>query len=130
MSKKKHDEAFVALVNASRARIEELTVPQVMEMQARNAAFVFIDVREDREFAVDRCSGSIHIGKGVIERDIAKHVQDRSQRIVLYCGGGYRSALAADNLVKMGYTNVASMDGGIRHWRAQGGALDRPETTE
>ncbi len=129
MSKKKHNEAFVALVNASRSQIEELTVSQVMEMQARDEAFVFIDVREDREFAVDRCSGSIHIGKGVIERDIAKHIPDPAQRIVLYCGGGYRSALAADNLQRMGYTNVASMDGGIRGWRAQDGALERPDST-
>lgn len=127
MAGKKHDSAFVALVNDSRARIEELTVTQVMHMQAEQVPFVFIDVREDREYAVDFCAGAIHIGKGVLERDIAKHITDRNTRIVLYCGGGYRSALAADNLQRMGYTHVASMDGGIRGWRNQGGPLDSPK---
>ena len=125
MPAKKHNEAFVSLVNASRAKIEELTVDQVMAMQASGEAFAFVDVREDREYAVDYCAGAIHIGKGVLERDIAKHIPDTDHRIVLYCGGGYRSALAADRLQQMGYDNVASMDGGIRGWRAAGGRVER-----
>ena len=121
---KKHSDAFVAIVNTSRERVEELDVHQVMAMCRTDGSFVFVDVREDREFAVDSCAGAIHIGKGVIERDIARTVTDAGSRIVLYCGGGYRSALAADNLQRMGYTNVASMDGGIRHWREAGYPLD------
>ena len=121
---KKHSEAFVAIVNRSRARVEELDVHQVRSMQTACADFILVDVREDREFAVDSCAGAIHIGKGVIERDIEKHVTDKSTRVVLYCGGGYRSALAADNLQAMGYENVISMDGGIRHWREADYPLD------
>ena len=127
MAGKKHNEAFVALVDASRSRIEELTVDEVLAMQAAAQSFHFVDVREDREFAVDSCAGAIHIGKGVLERDIAKHVDDVGARIVLYCGGGYRSALAAESLQRMGYMNVASMDGGIRGWRSANGPLQTPE---
>ena len=121
---KKHSDGFVAIVDESRARIAELTVEQVKSMHDAHEPFVFVDVREDREFAVDSCAGAIHIGKGVIERDIEKFVTDPTTRIVLYCGGGFRSALAADNLQRMGYSNVASMDGGIRHWREAGYPLD------
>ena len=121
---KKHSDGFVAIVDESRARIAELTVAQVKSMHDAHEHFVFVDVREDREFAVDSCAGAIHIGKGVIERDIEKFVTDPTTRIVLYCGGGYRSALAADNLQRMGYSNVASMDGGIRHWREADYPLD------
>ena len=121
---KKHSEAFIALVNASRSRIEELTVHQVKAMVDDGESFLFVDVREDREFAIDSCAGATHIGKGVLERDIQKIVTDTTTRIVLYCGGGFRSALAADSLQRMGYRNVASMDGGIRHWREAGFALE------
>ncbi len=123
MSEKKHDTAFVELVDASRARIEEVTVAEVMDMQTQGEAFMFVDVREDREFAVDYCAQAVHIGKGVLERDIGKHVDDLGARIVLYCGGGYRSALAAESLQRMGYMNVASMDGGIRAWRSANGPI-------
>lgn len=123
MSEKRHGDAFVALVDASRARIEEVTVAEVMEMQTQGEDFMFVDVREDREFAVDYCADAIHIGKGVLERDIGKHVEDLGARIILYCGGGYRSAIAAESLQRMGYMNVASMDGGIRAWRAADGAI-------
>ena len=123
MAEKKHDTAFLALVDASRARIEEVTVTEVMEMQGYEEQFTFIDVREDREYAVDHCAKAIHIGKGVLERDIGKYVEDLGERIILYCGGGYRSALAAESLQRMGYMNVASMDGGIRGWRAAGGVI-------
>ncbi len=129
MSGKHHNEAFVALVDASRARVEELTVQEVIAMTESDEEFVFVDVREDREFAVDFCAGALHIGKGVLERDIAKHVTDLGARVVLYCGGGYRSALAAESLQRMGYMNVASMDGGIRGWRAANGPIQTSEGT-
>ncbi len=123
MADKKHDDAFVALVDASRARIEEVTVAEVIDMQAKDEEFTFIDVREDREYAIDYCAQAIHIGKGVLERDIGKHVTDLGARVILYCGGGYRSAIAAESLQRMGYMNVASMDGGIRGWRAAEGPV-------
>jgi len=129
MSQKTHDDAFVELVDACRARIEELTVGEVLQMRGTDDPFFFIDVREDREVAVDSCAGSIHIGKGVLERDIGKHVDDLGARIVLYCGGGYRSALAAESLQRMGYMNVASMDGGIRGWRQAAAPLQTTEGT-
>ena len=120
-----HDPRFEALVDASRARIEELTVQDVRAMQVRGDDFVLVDTREDREWAVDRISGAIHIGKGVIERDAGSKLPDPDARIVLYCGGGFRSALAADALRQMGYRRVASMDGGIRDWRAATHPIDR-----
>ena len=123
MQEKKHDSAFVELVDASRARIEEVTVAEVIDMQAQGEEFLFVDVREDREFEVDHCAHAVHIGKGVLERDIGKHVDDLGARIILYCGGGYRSALAAESLQRMGYMNVASMDGGIRAWRLVNGPI-------
>ena len=91
----------------------------------RNEKFVLIDVREDNEFAKDHLPGAIHLGKGIIERDIEQRVPDLDTEIVLYCGGGFRSALTADNLQKMGYRNVISMDGGIRGWREKGYTLTK-----
>ena len=82
--------------------------------------FVLVDVREDSEYEKDHLPGAIHLGKGVIERDIEARIPDTGTPLVLYCGGGFRSALAADNLQKMGYTNVISMDGGVREWRGKG----------
>src|SRR6202035_2668664 len=95
----------------------ELTVDQVKSMQQRGYQFHLVDVREDSEWAKGHLPGALHLGKGVIERDIEERFPDTAAEIVLYCGGGFRSALAADNLQKMGYTNVYSMDGGIREWR-------------
>jgi rhodanese-related sulfurtransferase len=91
----------------------------------RAEKFTLLDVREESEFAKDHLPGAIHLGKGIIERDIEARVPDLNAEIVLYCGGGFRSALAADNLQKMGYTNVISMDGGIRDWREKGYPLTR-----
>jgi rhodanese-related sulfurtransferase len=113
----KHNPGFLSMVNDAKSRIRELTVDDVHDMQESGKEFHFVDVREDREFAKDRCAGSIHLGKGIIERDIEKTIPNKSDEVVLYCGGGFRSALSADNLQKMGYTNVASMDGGIRSWK-------------
>ena len=112
-----HDPDFEILVNEIRPQIKELTVTQVQQKFAAGEQFIFIDVREDNEWAAGRIPNSIHIGRGVLERDIASTVSDKSAEIILYCGGGFRSALAAYNLQKMGYRNVSSMDGGIREWK-------------
>ena len=116
----KHTPRFLQIVNDARARVKEVTVDHVKGMLDRGEKFILIDVREESEFAKDHLPGAIHLGKGVIERDIEQRVPDTTAPLVLYCGGGFRSALAADNLQKMGYTNVISMDGGIRDWRAKG----------
>jgi rhodanese-related sulfurtransferase len=104
-------------VNDARSRVRETTVDQVRARLVKGDKFVLVDVREDTEYAKDHLPGAIHLGKGVIERDIENAVPDTKTEIVLYCGGGFRSAMAADNIQKMGYTNVISMDGGIREWR-------------
>ena len=113
---KNHSEGFLKIVNAARSRIRETTVDAVAERLKSGHDFVLVDVREDGEWLNGRIAGSIHVGKGVIERDIEQRVPDKSTPIVLYCGGGYRSALAADALQTMGYTAVESMDGGWRAW--------------
>jgi rhodanese-related sulfurtransferase len=114
---KKHSLAFVEIVNLSRKRVTEINATQAHDLCLSDPRALLIDVREDREFAIDSCKGSIHIGKGVIERDIEKYVPEKARPIILYCGGGFRSALAADAVQSMGYTRVYSMDGGIRRWR-------------
>ncbi len=116
----KHSAAFLKLVEEVRTRIREMTVEEVRRKQAEGQAFEFVDVREDNEWAQGYAAGARHIGRGVLERDIEDLVPDRDREIVLYCGGGFRSALAADNLQKMGYLRVFSMAGGIRAWREQG----------
>jgi rhodanese-related sulfurtransferase len=115
----KHTPRFLQIVNDARARVKETTIDDVKAMIDRGEKFILVDVREESEFAKDHLPGAIHLGKGVIERDIETQVPDTGSKLVLYCGGGFRSALAADNLQKMGYTNVISMDGGIRDWRAK-----------
>jgi rhodanese-related sulfurtransferase len=115
-----HAPRFLQLVEQTRPRIRELTVDQVKAKLDAGEKFHLIDVREDSEWAKDHLPRAIHLGKGIIERDIETRIPDTSAPIVLYCGGGFRSALAADNLQRMGYTNVASMDGGIRGWRDRG----------
>jgi rhodanese-related sulfurtransferase len=112
-----HTPKFLQIVNDAKKRVRETTVDDVKARLDKSEKFTLVDVREESEFAKDHLPGAIHLGKGVIERDIEKQVPDPSAPLVLYCGGGFRSALAADNLQKMGYTNVISMDGGIREWR-------------
>jgi rhodanese-related sulfurtransferase len=121
----KHNPGFVALVEEARRRIRECTVGDVKMKLDRGERFHFIDVREDNEFAVDHAKGALHLGRGILERDIETVIPDKHAEIVLYCGGGYRSALAAENLTKMGYANVASMDGGIRAWREAGYPIEK-----
>ncbi|MDX2020262.1 MAG: rhodanese-like domain-containing protein [Deltaproteobacteria bacterium] len=116
----KHNPGFEKIVDSIRHNVTECTVAQVHQRLQRGDAFHFVDVREDSEVAVDRAQGAVHLGRGVIERDIESLVPDKNADLVLYCGGGYRSALAADSLQKMGYTNVKSMAGGIRAWREAG----------
>lgn len=115
-----HAPGFLQLVNDAKTRVKELTIDQVVEKQRRGEKFAFVDVREDSEWAAGRAKGAIHLGKGIIERDAEDKLPQKDAEIVLYCGGGFRSALAADNLQKMGYTRVYSMDGGIRGWREKG----------
>jgi len=115
-----HSPAFLKIVDDAKTRVREISPEEVRQKQERRDDFVFIDVREDLEWAEGRAEGSVHLGKGVIERDIERAVPDRNKELVLYCGGGYRSALAADMLQRMGYSNVKSMAGGIRVWRNLG----------
>jgi rhodanese-related sulfurtransferase len=113
---KQHAPGFLKLVAEARSRVRECTVADVRARQEDGERFTLVDVREESEFAAGHLPGAMHIGKGVIERDIEAKVPDPATPIVLYCGGGFRSALAADALQKMGYTNVASMDGGWSGW--------------
>src|ERR671929_116797 len=115
-----HSPRFLKLVQEAKARVRETTVDEVKARLDRGERFILVDVREDGEWAKDHLPGAIHLGKGVLERDVEERIPDPGADVVLYCGGGFRSALAADNLQKMGYTNVFSMDGGIRGWREKG----------
>jgi rhodanese-related sulfurtransferase len=120
-----HAQRFLQIVNDAKKRVKECTVADVKARLDKCDKFVLVDVREESEFAKDHLPGAIHLGKGVIERDVEKAVPNPDTPVVLYCGGGFRSALAADNLQKMGYTNVISMDGGIRDWREKGYPLEK-----
>jgi rhodanese-related sulfurtransferase len=114
---KQHSPRFLQLVNDARTRIRVVSAEDVKARLARRDKFLLIDIREESEWARDHLPQAIHLGKGIIERDIEERVPDTGTTIVLYCGGGFRSALAAENLQRMGFTNVFSMDGGIRGWR-------------
>ncbi len=115
-----HSEGFLKVVADAKSRIGEISAEEVRARQERDEDFAFVDVREDSEWNEGRAVGALHLGRGVIERDIENVIPGKHAEIVLYCGGGYRSALAADMLQKMGYTNVKSMAGGIRTWRERG----------
>ena len=112
-----HNSKFLIRVDQARRAICEFTVDELIQAKNEGKSFTLIDVREEREFAAGHIPGAIHLSKGVIERDIESSIPDQDERLVLYCGGGYRSAIAAESLVAMGYTNVISMDGGWRGWR-------------
>jgi rhodanese-related sulfurtransferase len=115
-----HPPRFLKIVDDAKTRVRETNVNDVKKRMDRGDSFILVDVREESEYAKDHLPGAIHLGKGVIERDVEARVPDLNAEMILYCGGGFRSALAADNLQKMGYTNVISMDGGIRDWREKG----------
>lgn len=121
----KHNPGFVKLVEQAKQRIKECSIAEVKAKLDRGEPFHFIDVREDHEFAKDHARGARHLGRGILERDIETVIPDKRAEIILYCGGGFRSALAADNLQQMGYANVRSMDGGIRAWREAGYPLEQ-----
>ena len=118
---KAHSPAFVKLVDAAKQSITEITVDEVLARRARGDAFHLLDVREDREWDAGHAVGAEHMGRGVIERDLENAIPDKGAPLVLYCGGGFRSALAAESIQKMGYTNVRSMAGGWSEWLARGG---------
>ena len=122
----KHSPGFLRIVADARQRIHELSVADVKAMLDSAKRFHLIDVREEGEWANGHLPGALHLCKGIIERDIETAIPDRHAEIVLYCGGGFRSALSADNLQKMGYTNVASMDGGWRGWTEAGFPIEKP----
>jgi rhodanese-related sulfurtransferase len=115
-----HSPRFLNLVQDAKSRIRETTVDDVKARLDRGDRLNIIDVREESEYARDHVPGAVHLGKGILERDVEARFPDTGAELILYCGGGFRSALAADNLQKMGYTNVVSMDGGIRDWRNRG----------
>ena len=120
-----HSPRFLKIVDDARTRVRETNVDEVKKRLDRGDKLTLVDVREESEYAKDHLPGAIHLGKGIIERDIEARVPNLGTELVLYCGGGFRSALAADNLQKMGYKNVISMDGGIRGWREKGYPLTK-----
>jgi rhodanese-related sulfurtransferase len=115
-----HSPQFLKLVNDAKTRVKETNVAGVKRRMEAGEKFLLVDVREDNEWSKGHLPGAVHMGRGVIERDIEKSVPAAGTKMVLYCGGGFRSALVADNLQKMGYTNVESMDGGWRGWNEAG----------
>ena len=121
----KHSEGFLYLVNEAKRRIREVSVAETKVRIAQNPAARLIDVREDTEWQAAHAAGAVHLGKGIIERDIEEKVPDKTTELILYCGGGYRSALAADVLQQMGYSNVFSMAGGWKAWKESGGETEQ-----
>jgi rhodanese-related sulfurtransferase len=119
-----HNPGFLAIVNDAKTRVKEIDVAQYKDLLAANEPHILIDTREESEFASGHVKGALHLGKGVIERDIETKVPDKSAKLVLYCGGGFRSALVADNLLKMGYTQPISLDGGWRALKESGVELE------
>ena len=120
----KHSPGFLKLVDDAKSRVREIDVDETRRRLESGKAKL-IDVREDSEWAAGHARGAEHIGKGVMERDIEERVPDKNAELILYCGGGFRSALTADNLQRMGYTKVASMAGGWRAWQAAGGPIEK-----
>jgi rhodanese-related sulfurtransferase len=124
-----HSPGFLAIVNDAKARVRQIDIEGYRRMRESGTRHLLVDVREDHEWSAGHAAGAIHLGKGIIERDIEKAVPDKNACMVLYCGGGFRSALVADNLQKMGYLNVISLDGGWRGWQAAGLEVEKPATT-
>jgi len=115
-----HSPQFLRLVNDAKTRVKQTNVAEVKRRMDSGETLLLVDVREDNEWAKGHLPGAVHMGRGVIERDVETSVPETGTKMILYCGGGFRSALAADNLQKMGYTNVESMDGGWRGWNEAG----------
>lgn len=121
----KHNPGFLTIVERAKQRIRECTVVEAKAKLDRGESMHFLDVREDHEFAKDHAKGARHLGRGILERDIEGLIPDKEAAIILYCGGGYRSALAAESLQQMGYRNVISMAGGIKAWRDAGFPMEQ-----
>ena len=121
----KHSEGFLKVVDDAKSRVREVSAADTQQRMRENSDVKLIDVREDKEWEAAHAAGAIHLGKGIIERDIETTVPDKDTEMILYCGGGYRSALAADSLQRMGYINVFSMAGGWRAWQESGGKIEQ-----
>jgi rhodanese-related sulfurtransferase len=119
-----HSEGFLKLVEDAKTRVRELSVEETRERLRSNPEARLMDVREDNEWEKGHAANAVHLGRGVIERDIEHDYPDKATELILYCGGGFRSALAADNLQRMGYTNTFSMAGGWKAWRAAGAPVE------
>ena len=126
---KKHSQRFLDIVQDAKSRIQETDVQTVFSRQQSQQNFHLVDVREKEEWLRGHLPGAIHLGKGVLERDVEAQLSDLNEEIILYCGGGYRSALAAENLQRMGYTKVSSMDGGFRGWSTADNPIVIPTAT-
>jgi len=122
---KQHNPGFLALVNDAKSRIRQIDIEEYQRMRASGEQFLLIDIREESEWAAGHAAGAIHIGRGILERDIETRVPDKGAKMVLYCGGGYRSALSADSLQKMGYSAVISLDGGWRAYQEAGPPVEK-----
>ena len=122
---KQHSEGFLAIVEDAKTRIKETTVEQVLRRHRRGDVLTLVDVREIQEYLKSHLPNSVHLSKGILERDVEETFPNQDLELILYCGGGYRSALAADNLQKMGYTRVYSLAGGFKAWKAAGGTITR-----
>jgi rhodanese-related sulfurtransferase len=121
---KSHNPGFLALVNDAKSRVKQIDIDQYKKMSRDK--HVLIDTREDNEWTAGHAAGAVHMSKGVIERDIESEIPDKSATLVLYCGGGFRSALVADALQRMGYKNAISLDGGWRAWNTAGLPVEKP----
>lgn len=121
---KSHNPGFLKLVNDAKSRVKEVNIDEYQKMPREG--HILVDVREDAEWAAGHATGAVHLSKGIIERDVEKEIPDKSKTLVLYCGGGFRSALAADALRQMGYQNAISLDGGWRAWNQAGLPVDKP----
>jgi len=120
-----HSEGFLKLVNSAKTNVKEISVAETQKHKHEDSEVKLIDVREDHEWQEGHAAGAIHLGRGIIERDIEKLVPDKNTELILYCGGGYRSALAAESLQRMGYNNVLSMAGGWKAWKSDGGEIEQ-----
>ena len=120
-----HAPGFLVLCDDARTRVREVTIDDVIARLALGEAFELVDVREDLEWAAGHAQGARHLGRGILERDVEGKIPARNTEIILYCGGGYRSLLAADSLKRMGYTNVASLIGGYKAWQSAGAPIDK-----
>ncbi len=116
----KHSPGFLALVDDAKSRVKQMDISQFKKLRESGEPFLLVDTREESEYKAGHAAGAVHLSKGIIERDIETKVPEKGAKMVLYCGGGYRSALAADNLQRMGYTNVISLDGGWRAYKESG----------